>query len=159
MGSININYIRKPDVTKKGHLYSDLSLDLEIDHRTDGNFDKATTKKLDLKVAYDEFAILNSLKGLFSTEIGERLLLPEYGLNIKRILFEPISNINAQIIGTMIKEGIERWEPRVIVNEIIIKPEIDDQTYYITLDLYSPMLAKPIRLTSELVMGQGFKYN
>ena len=155
MGSLNINYIQRPDVTGKGHLYSDLFLDLDNDYKIRGNFAKESTNLIDIKVAYDEFAIRNSLNALFNTNVGQRLLLPEYGLNIKSFLFQPISNTGASALGNMIKEAIEKWEPRVSVTTITVQPDIDAQTYTITLDLYAPSLGRRITFLSELVRGEG----
>lgn len=155
MGSLNINYIRKPDVTKSRHLYADLFFDLDNDYRVKANFSKESSTLIDIKVAYDEYAIRNSLNALFNTNIGQRLLLPEYGLNLNRFIFQPISYAGGTAVGNMIKDGIERWEPRVSVTQITVNPDIDKQTYYITLDLYAPSLGRRINFLSELVRGEG----
>jgi phage baseplate assembly protein W len=158
MGSLNINYIKRPDVTKKGHLYSDLYLDLQNDYKIRSNLSKESTKLVDIKVSYDENAIKNSLNALLNTNPGQRLLLPEYGVNIKRYIFSPVSENNAYSIGEFIKDAIERWEPRVSVSGITIKPVISDARYDIFLDLYAPSLGKRIGFLSELVRGEGINF-
>lgn len=158
MGSLNFNYIKTPDVTKQGYLYSDLKLDLENDYKIRGNSPKEKTKLIDIKVSYDEFAIKNSIISLLSTNPGERLLLPEYGVNLKRYIFSPISEVNAHAIGNEIKYAIEQWEPRVIVDRITINPNIDAQTYYIGLGLYIPSLGKMVPYQASLIQGEGVSF-
>lgn len=159
MGSLNINYIRRPNVAKSGHLYCDLHLDIENDYKVKGNFTKEATQLVDIKVSYDEYAIRNSLNALLNTNPGQRLLLPEFGVNLKRYIFSPVSDVNAEAIGEFILQAIERWEPRVSVEEIKIVPNIDAQSYEITLDLYIPSLGKRVAFVNELVRGEGFTFN
>ena len=50
--------------------------------------------------------IRNNLKQLLSTDLGERVLLPRYGLNLKKYLFQPMDEelfeaIKSEILGTM----------------------------------------------------------
>jgi len=155
MGSLNINYIKKPERTKSGYLYSDIHLDLVNDYKVVGNFKKSETQLIDIKVSYDDAAIRNSLNSLLNTNPGERLLLPEYGINMKRYIFSPVSTGNAYAIGTVIKQGIERWEPRVSVKLITVVPVPDDHRYDIALDLFIPSLGKPVGYLGKLIENSG----
>lgn len=155
MGSLSINGIKKQSATETGYLYVDLHLDLENDYKIRSNFSKSTTKLIDIKVDYDEYAIKNSIIALFGTSPGQRLLNPEYGLRLEQFIFLPVSKVRAMSIGTIIKEGIERWEPRVTVEQIVINPVEDDNRYDISLDLFIPSLGKPVGIDSELVQYQG----
>ena len=158
MGSLNINYIKQPDVTNAGHLFCDLFLDLDNDYKIKGNFQKSETQLTDIKVSYDQYAIRNSLNSLFNTNPGQRLLIPEYGVNLRRYIFSPVSVSSAYSIGNFLKEAIEKWEPRVTVNTISVKPLPDDNRYDIVLDLFIPTLGIRVGFLSELVQNQGISF-
>lgn len=156
MGSININYIAKDTTTQTQYLYSDVHLDLANDYKIRANFPKDETSVIDIKVAHDMEAIKNSLGALFSTFPGQRLLLPEFGLNIKRFLFSPISNGNAMAIGEMMKSAVSNWEPRVEIMDIAIAPLVDEQVYNIDIEFFVPSLKAAGHFTGNVIHGDGF---
>ena len=156
MGSINIDFIQKDTTTQDDHLYSDLHLDLNNDYKVRGNFPRDTTRLVDIKIAYDIEAVKNSLRSIFSTYPGQRLLIPEFGVNIKRFLFAPISDTNAMAIGELMNQAIEKWEPRVVIRSLNITPLIDDHQYDISLDFYIPALKISANFFGSILEGEGF---
>jgi phage baseplate assembly protein W len=156
MGSINIDFIQKDTTTQDDHLYSDLHLDLDNDYKVQGNFQRDTTRLIDIKIAYDVEAVKNSLTSILSTYPGQRLLIPEFGVNIKRFLFSPVSETNALAIGELMNEAIEKWEPRVVIQSLNITPLIDDHQYDISLDFYIPTLKTSANFFGSILEGEGF---
>ena len=156
MGSLNIDFIAKDTTTKSEHLYSDVHLDLVNDYKKVGNYDREFTNLVDIKVSFDVQAVKNSLTSILGTNLGERLLLPEFGLNIKRFLFAPVSEGCALSIGELMTEAIERWEPRVLIRELKIFPNIDDQRYDISLDFHIPSLKTDANFLGSILQGEGF---
>jgi hypothetical protein len=63
----------------------------------------------------DEVDIHASLKILFGTSIGERFLHPKYGLNMRDLLFEPISTTMTTLFKDQIRMAILIYEPRIDV--------------------------------------------
>jgi len=63
----------------------------------------------------DEDDIHASLKILFGTSLGERFLHPKYGLNMRDLLFEPISTTTSTLFIDRIKMAILIYEPRIDV--------------------------------------------
>jgi phage baseplate assembly protein W len=66
--------------------------------------------------------IKNNLKQLLSTDLGERVLLPRYGLNLKKYLFQPMDEqlfetIKREILGTM-----SRYANNVTVLKLKVLP-------------------------------------
>jgi len=55
---------------------------------------------------------------LLLTNPGERVMLPEFGTPLRRLIFEPNDFTLEQQARGMIVESIERWEPRVVVDAI-----------------------------------------
>ena len=156
MGSINIDYLAKDNTTQSPALYSDVYLTLTNDYKVRGNFTKDTTQVTDIKMMYDVDAIRNSLNALFSTYPGQRLLLPEFGINIKKFLFSPISETAAYAIAEIINQGIEKWERRVNVLNLAITPQIDEGRYDIALIFNVPTLKTDANFLGSIIAGEGF---
>ncbi len=62
--------------------------------------------------------IRESLNILLSTERGERVMRPDYGTNIRDLLFEPLDVSTATLVGEEIKKAILLNEPRVFVDSV-----------------------------------------
>jgi len=156
MGSVNLDFLNKKDTGTVDYVWSDMHLDLANDIKVRGNFSSDTAKLVDIKVSYDVEAIFNSLFGLFNTSPGSRLLLPEYGLDMRQFLFRAVSDQMAEAIGETIKTGVEKWEPRVIIDGVTVQPYPEDHTYVIAMELYIPMLKRTETMTGSFIRGRGF---
>jgi len=53
--------------------------------------------------------IRNNLRQLLLCEKGERVMLPDYGLNLNRFLFEPLDKTTFQLIKNDIVKTIEKY--------------------------------------------------
>ena len=119
--------------------YADLSLDLKLDQlQNEEAYSKLYTK--DVRASYDLAAIENSIKNLFTSFPGDKLLNPEFGLNLNQFLFMSCSESTAQQIGTLIHNEIKRQEPRVRVEAIEVVANIPSSEYDITLTLAVPFI-------------------
>lgn len=61
-----------------------------------------------------------------STAPGERVMRPDFGCEIWNLLFHPI---NANTLGLMeqgVRDALNRWEPRIEVEEIRARPNEED---------------------------------
>lgn len=142
--------------TKPTWTYKDLALDIQ---RSD-TFVQETREVLpgnDIKASYDTAAIKNSLRNLFNTRKGQRFLFPEYGLDLYRYLFEPISREVAEIIGEDIKRGVELFEPRVRVLRVEVTGRLSLNTYDIKIFVEIPTLADQFQFDGTLdIQSQSF---
>lgn len=101
--------------------YSDI--DIELTKITSG----------DIKKDVNIDAIINSLKNILLTMKGSRRMLPEFGSNLQRLVFEPIDEITAREIGEEIIDSVRRWDDRIIFTDILVKPIYDKNEFYISL--------------------------
>lgn len=133
MASINFNQLPATDNAKK-YVFSDLHLDITQEKI----FSKkgSTKNKNDIKVDFDIDAIKNSLKSIFNTRKGQRVLYPEFGINLEQYLFEPITREVAYNIGEEINRGIVLFEPRVTPLRINVAVNSDEDGYNVTLILF-----------------------
>lgn len=88
----------------------------------------------DIIVTKDFAAIKNSIKNLLLTAPGERFFNPNIGSRISRLLFEPVDPFTANSLQTEIIETIEKFEPRVSLNEVSVVATSDEQGYDVTVD-------------------------
>ena len=63
-------------------------------------------------------AVKTALHNCFLWEPGERVLLPEFGSNLRLYLYEGITDLNIEIIMSEIQTCVTKWEPRVKISNI-----------------------------------------
>lgn len=72
-----------------------------------------------------EVLVKHSIYQILGTHIGERVMVPEFGSRLPELLFEPIDDITVALARTYTIEAIERWEPRVELNEVAVNVNPD----------------------------------
>lgn len=77
----------------------------------------------------DERAIAQSLRNLVFTNFNERRFHPEIGSNIRALLFENFSPITTSNIRQAIQEIANNYEPRVIIDDIVIVERPEQNSY------------------------------
>jgi phage baseplate assembly protein W len=68
----------------------------------------------------DEADIQASLKILLGTAAGERFLVPDYGLDLREQLFEPLSTTMTTLLKDRINVAILVYEPRIRLTSLVI---------------------------------------
>ena len=63
-------------------------------------------------------AVFNSLHNIFTWNPGERILNPEFGNNLRKYLYEGITDFTSEAIIAEIRRCISEYEPRVLVQSI-----------------------------------------
>jgi phage baseplate assembly protein W len=135
---ISVNSLEQTSL-KQGYLFKDLFLDLETAVYYNRELNKQSILK-DVQGSYDEQAIQNSIVNIFLTAPGEKLLSPEFGLDLRGYLFEPVSQFTAFSIQDDIINRLPGMEPRISVNDVSVTPNADDNGYFITLQIDIPSL-------------------
>ena len=126
----------------ENYTYADISSALSKDNN--GNFD----------IKYDDAAVIQSLKNIFSTVPGERVR-SSIGSSLVRYLFEPINNDTADDIKDEIRSSVRQYEPRISTLKLTVIPDIDANVYRVTLDFKINNFARPIRFQTNLrAMGE-----
>ena len=87
----------------------------------------------DLVQVKDKAAIVQAITGLLLTRKGERPFQPELGCDVQDLLFEPLDYASAGIIKREITETIERYEPRISIDDILCQPDFDNNGYDVEL--------------------------
>ncbi|HHD11957.1 MAG TPA: hypothetical protein ENK42_05905 [Deltaproteobacteria bacterium] len=92
-------------------------------------FDKNTA---DVKMTSAEEDIKRSLYILLSTTVGERVMQPAYGCNLKRFLFEPLNATTIAYVRKLVEDAIVYFEPRIELDGVSV--EIEEGTLNIIID-------------------------
>jgi len=71
----------------------------------------------------DERDIHESLHILFSTSLGERIMVPNYGSQISELVFRDINTTLATQLQDYVRQAILYWEARINVDEIIVQAD------------------------------------
>ena len=88
-----------------------------------------------------------NLKTLLLTRIGERYMSPTFGTNLLDVIFQPNIEELKQDIQEIITDAVTIWLPKLILESIDVKTNVDDPTlnntvlvtitYSIKMDTYA----------------------
>jgi len=103
-------------VTSRTRIYSDL--DLTFTAKPNGEIYKKV----------DAAAVKQAIKNLILTNYYEKPFEPYFGTNIREMLFELADDLTSLDIKRSIKSAIETYEPRAIVQDVIVDFKDVDST-------------------------------
>lgn len=129
--------------------YGDLRLDLEIGEIKQKQLN-AEEANYDLKRIVNEESVITSLRNIFNTWVGSRLLNPEVSFEIKQYLFEPLTMAKAWFLGYEICQTLPLYEPRVKITNVIVDVNPNSHCYTIKLSVLIPSLNKEVNIKSLL---------
>lgn len=166
MASIKLNsLIQKPIKSNAGFTYNDLHLDFTPIYYSPpfGAFTQHNEllhprEIVDVVADYDLGAIANSLKNLFITIPGQKILNPLFGLNLMQYVFEACNEEMAGVIGNEIVSGITTFEPRVSLTNVNVIAQPDDGQYNITISFTVPAIGTASFSLNGLLSTSGFVY-
>ena len=99
-------------------------------------YDVAFTSNTPFNTLYNTTTVVfNKLKNLLLTRKGERILQPEFGTDLFKVIFEVSSRELQQQIEDYIIPDISYWVPEVTVTSIDVKTIEDDPTLEHTIQL------------------------
>lgn len=79
-------------------------------------------------------AVRRSVRNLIMTNKYERILDPRIGSNIMHILFEPMDGSTTAVLQSYIRETINNYEPRALLQDVVVTPDYDNQVYYVSIN-------------------------
>ena len=94
----------------------------------------------DLIVVKDKAAIIQSISNLLLTNKGERPFQPQLGSGIQTALFEPLDFGSAAILKNEVRECLSKYEPRIVINDILIN--IDERNNGYEVELYFTIIGR-----------------
>ena len=80
--------------------------------------------------------IKSNLINLLLTDIGERVMNPNFGCDLRRFLFEGITETNMEVVAASLSNSISIFVPEINVTNIEVVPEYDSNTINLTINYY-----------------------
>jgi hypothetical protein len=94
---------------------------------------------------------------LLSTIPGERVMRPDYGCDLHRLVFSPNDDTTAGLAIHFVKQALQRWEPRVEILRVDALPNQDRAEqldivleYRVRSTLRTEQLNLPFNLSGDL---------
>ncbi len=98
------------EIDRDDNIYVGVKFPLEY-NKVDGFFPQSKTVREQSK---------SNLRNLLLTSPGERVMQPEFGSNLKSILFDSFDDVSSDNIEEAIREAVNRQLPYITINEIIV---------------------------------------
>lgn len=167
---VDINPTNVENIVRKTSRFVDLKMDLGLKKTGNPNyFDQSMVNGTDIEISVDEDAIRQYLINLFSCAPGDLYLNPNFGLNLKRFVFEPVNANTAQLIGDAIYNSIyDMTEGAFItpagrndnfnIKKVLITPKIDISTFEIEILFYIAPLDKSLTLKGSISPINGVQF-
>ena len=87
----------------------------------------------DIKIVENVASVMGSIDNILRTRKGERVMLPEFGSSLSSMVFENIDDTLMKFIAHEVKESIERWDDRVLVEQVQAVTEPDRSAVFIVV--------------------------
>lgn len=85
----------------------------------------------------DTILLASSVKSILLTRKGDRVMLPEYGTNLSRLVFEHDPELIATMASNEISTAISKWEPRVELEGV--SASVEGSSVYVDVRLRSKL--------------------
>lgn len=100
----------------------------------------------DIVLSYDEQAIIRSVRNILLTNHYEVPFNSQMGSNVRRMLFEPITPLMANILKREIDDSIRNHEPRVELKSVDVIVLPDEDFYRVNVSFYLINQTEPISI-------------
>ena len=81
----------------------------------------------------NENAISRSIRNLILTTPGEKPFQPDVGSEVYASLFENLDQVTGSDIKQQIENTIIKYEPRVNLTNVVVKPNIDNNSFDVSI--------------------------
>lgn len=100
-------------------------------------------------------AVRQSILLLLSTRPGERVMRPDYGCWLHRLVFAPNDANTAGLAMHYVGEAIRRWEPRVRIQRLEAGPDLRGEADESVLDIVLDYRIRHTGWEDRLALGYG----
>ena len=121
------------------YLYKDLHLDLELAVYYNRQLNKGQQLK-DVQGLFDLESVKNSITNAFLTAPGQKILNPEFGIDLRRHVFEQVSVFEEDWIRDDIERNLPGQEPRIQLQNVEVVARPDENRFDIFLKINVPSL-------------------
>jgi len=121
-------------------LQKNIVIGISLPFNAKGVFNKTYSTKEQIK---------SNLINLLLTDKGERIMNPEFGADLRRSLFDNITQSNTDLLQTKIIDAINIFIPEVELTNVVVEPNIDYNTLNVTIDYRLRISNTPDQVTVQ----------
>jgi len=124
-----------------------VGIEFPLDHNLSGFFRQSKTIPQQVK---------SNIKNLLLTSKGERVFQPNFGCDLKNVIFEQIDIQSLDEVDESIREALSTWLPYVNINDlIIVQNESNPNEITISLEYSTALQPDALdNITFNLVVGE-----
>ena len=93
--------------------------------------------------------IKSNLVNLLLTDIGERVMNPNFGCNLKRYLFENINDVNAEKVKNAVLSSVGYYIPEITITSIAVTPNTDYNSIDVSVNYVLDISQTPDEITVQ----------
>jgi phage baseplate assembly protein W len=121
-------------------LQKNIVIGVSLPFNAPGVFNKTYSTKEQIK---------SNLINLLLTDKGERIMNPEFGADIRRSLFENITNDSVELLQLKIIDAISIFIPEIELGNVEVTPDFDYNTLNITVSYRLRISNTPDQVTLQ----------
>ena len=95
--------------------------------------------------------IKSNLINLLLTDKGERIMNPEFGTDLRKSLFDNLTDSSIEILKAKIADAINIFIPEVFLENVIIEPDSDYHTLNVTINYRLIISNTPDQVTVQFI--------
>jgi len=80
-----------------------------------------------INVSKQEQKIRESILIILGTQYNERVMRPDFGCNLKSLVFAPNNAATANLARHYVEEGLTKWEPRIALDEVLVENDNSEE--------------------------------
>ena len=77
--------------------------------------------------------VRESILTILGTQYGERAMRPNFGCNLESLVFAPNNRATANLAQYYVEEGLNTWEPRILLEEVRVTNDYDNNRLLIQI--------------------------
>lgn len=77
----------------------------------------------EIAMVADDEDIRQSIRIILETDPGERVMRPDFGAGLRRLLFEPITTNTLALVQQRVEDALTTWEPRIDVIDVAVSAD------------------------------------
>ena len=95
--------------------------------------------------------IKSNLINLLLTDKGERIMNPEFGTDLRRSLFDNMTNSSSELLRFKIIDSINIFIPEILLGEVKVEPDFDYNTLNVTINYRLAISNIPDQVTVQFI--------
>ena len=123
-------------------LQKNIVIGVSLPFNAPGVFNKTYSTKEQIK---------SNLINLLLTDKGERIMNPEFGTDLRKSLFDNITDSSIEILKAKIVDAVNIFIPEIFLEDVIIEPDSDYNTLNVTINYRLIISNTPDQVTVQFI--------